>query len=106
MNSNTAGASGVGPFCRRRDVPYFIRGWPERIYCQESSVVYERVELTFTGVLHVVDPSHAISRPSTKPGVFEELFYAEGNTMMAVAWVPSGSICAARRPVLHLGVWL
>src|SRR5260370_25093134 len=70
MSSNTVRASASPPLARGRDHPLTSEeGCRHGFICQESSVVYERVELTFTGGLDVVDPSHAISRPSTTPGV-------------------------------------
>jgi hypothetical protein len=57
MSTNTATASASLRFARRRDRPYFIGGSPERIYCQESSVVYKRIELTFTLAGDFVGPS-------------------------------------------------
>src|SRR6266699_1362640 len=45
-SNNTVRASASPHFARRRDHPYFIGCLPERIYCKESGVFYERIGLT------------------------------------------------------------
>jgi len=46
MSSNTVRASASPHFARRLDHPYLLGCFPERIYCQESSVVYKKIGLT------------------------------------------------------------
>src|SRR6266581_8073174 len=87
MSTSTATASASFRFARRRDHPYFIGGLPERIYCQESSPVYEGIELTFTLGCDFVDPVTRSQDRARRPAY------------PVAPWVTAAE-CALRPPLL------